>query len=107
MIQQPNDPTTQLKVLLTGAGGRISAHIVGPFREVYDLRTLDLRPVPDDPNAITADLQDFEALKRAMEGRDVVVHLAAVSDEAPFLEKLVPHNIIGLYNTYQAAQEAG
>jgi uronate dehydrogenase len=95
------------KVLLTGAGGRIGPHLVPAFQEQYDLRTFDLRPVPGDPDTILGDLQDFAALRRAMEGIEVVVHLAATSDEAPFLEKLVPNNIVGLYNTYQAAHEAG
>ena len=82
-------------------------HLVPAFQEHYDLRTFDLRPVPGDPDAIVGDLQDFGALKRAMGGVEVLVHLAATSDEAPFLEKLVPNNVVGLYNAYQAALEAG
>jgi nucleoside-diphosphate-sugar epimerase len=96
-----------LKVLLTGARGRIGPHLAPAFRERYDLRTFDVKPAPDDPAAFCGDLQDFAALKSAMEGCDVVVHLAATSNEAPFLESLVQNNVIGLYNTYQAALECG
>ena len=95
------------KVLLTGAGGRIGPHLVPAFQEAYDLRTFDRQPVPGDPDAVLGDLQDVNALRTAMEGREVVVHLAATSDEAPFLESLVPNNVIGLYNTFQAALDAG
>jgi uronate dehydrogenase len=63
--------------------------------------------VPGDPNTILGDIQDFDALRAAMAGVDVVVHLAATSDEAPFLEQLVPNNVVGLYNTYEAARQAG
>ena len=96
----------KLKVLLTGAGGRVGRHLVGPFQEQYDLRTLDRRRVPGDPNAVLADLQDFPALKAAMKDIDVAVHLAATPDEAPFVENLVPNNVVGLYNVFQAALEA-
>jgi uronate dehydrogenase len=97
----------RLTVLLTGPGGRIGPHLIPSFRERYNLRLLDRRPIPGEPDTIIADLSDKEVLKNAMTGVDVVVHLAATSDEAPFLEQLVPNNVIGLYNTFQAAQEAG
>lgn len=42
-----------------------------------------------------------------MRGAEVVVHLAATSDETPFVESLVPHNIIGTYNVLQAALDCG
>jgi nucleoside-diphosphate-sugar epimerase len=35
------------------------------------------------------------------------VHLAATSDEAPFVEQLVPNNVVGFYNIVEAAREAG
>jgi nucleoside-diphosphate-sugar epimerase len=41
----------KLNVLLTGASGRIGRHIVKPLQQRYALRTLDLRPVPDDPTS--------------------------------------------------------
>jgi uronate dehydrogenase len=97
----------KLKVLVTGTQGRIGPHFTVPWKDRYDLRTLDIKADPADPTAFYSNLQDVEGLKRAMQGMDVVVHLAATSDEAPFIENLVPNNIVGLYNTYQAAIECG
>lgn len=42
-----------------------------------------------------------------MRGIDVVMHLAATSDEAPFLEQLMPNNIEGMYNLLDAAHLEG
>lgn len=98
---------TKLRVLVTGISGRIGQHIVPVFQEIYDLRTLDRLPTPLDPDTILSDLQDIEVLRKAMEGVDVVLHLAATSDEAPFVDNLVPNNVVGLYNVFQAAQEEG
>lgn len=42
-----------------------------------------------------------------MRGVDVVMHLAATSDEAPFLEEILPNNIEGLYNLLTAAHLEG
>jgi nucleoside-diphosphate-sugar epimerase len=97
---------SRLKVLLTGAGGRIGPHILPTFRERYDLSVADRRPVPGVDSTIITDLQDKEVLRSAMEGVDVVMHLAATSDEAPFIENLLPNNVVGAYNIYQAAMEA-
>lgn len=96
---------SKLKVLVTGMGGRIGRHLVGPFQELYDLRVLDRQPVAGISDTHISDLQDREVLKAAMEGADVVLHLAATSDEAPFIENLVPNNVIGLYNVFEAARE--
>lgn len=98
---------SKLKVLLTGGGGRVGPHLVPRFQEWFALRNFDLKPVPGDPETRIGNIQDFAALKSAMDGIDVVVHLAATADEAPFLDELVPNNVIGLYNAFQAAHEAG
>ncbi|RYX82283.1 NAD(P)-dependent oxidoreductase [bacterium] len=97
---------SQLRVLLTGPSGRIGPHIVPTFEECFDLHTFDLTP-SSRPNSHVGSLQDLESLRAAMKGIDVVVHLAATSDEAPFLEQLVPNNIEGLYNLMTAAQLEG
>lgn len=92
----------KLNVLLTGGGGRIGKYVVEPLKQVFNLRHFDRQPVYGDHDTVIGDLQDIGALKRAMEGIDVVIHLAATSDVAPFLEQLVPNNVIGLYNTFEA-----
>jgi nucleoside-diphosphate-sugar epimerase len=95
------------KVLLTGTGGRIGKYMTPAFREWFDLRTLDRIASEVDPNPIISDLQDIDVLKQAMEGCEAIVHMAATSDEAPFIEQLVPNNVIGVYNVFEAAREAG
>ncbi|MCS6776965.1 MAG: NAD(P)-dependent oxidoreductase [Chloroherpetonaceae bacterium] len=96
-----------LRVLITGVGGRIGRHVVPALREIYQLKTLDRVPTPVAPDAVITDLQDRDILRTTMEQIDVVLHLAATSDEAPFVEDLVPNNVIGVYNVFQAAYEAG
>lgn len=92
-----------MNVLLTGPSGRLGPYLVAPFREIYQLRTFDLAPSPE-PNSFVGDLSEIEPLREAMCGCEVVVHLAATSDEAPFVENLVPNNVIGLYNVFEAAR---
>ena len=94
-------------VLLTGPGGRIGPHILPTFHEQFDLKILDRSPIVGEPETIVADLSSIETLTAAMAGCDTVVHLAATSDEAPFVEELVPNNVIGLYNVFEAARAAG
>jgi uronate dehydrogenase len=97
----------KLNVLLTGSCGRIGKIFTPAFRERYNLRTFDRQPTPGHDEMLVGDLQDRKLLDVAMEGVDVVVHLAATSDEAPFLENLVPNNVVGVYNVFEAAAQAG
>ncbi len=93
-----------MKVLLTGPSGRVGPHLVEPFRADFDLKTFDL---PGQNADFEGDLSEIEPLRLAMRGVDVVVHLAATSDDAPFVEQLVPNNVIGLYNVFEAARLEG
>jgi uronate dehydrogenase len=95
-----------LSVLLTGASGKVGRVLAPAFRESYQLRALYRRPAPDDPTAVVGDLRDPGKLRALMAGCDVVVHLAAVSHEAPFVEQIVPANVVGAYHVFQAAHEA-
>jgi nucleoside-diphosphate-sugar epimerase len=96
-----------LRVFVTGTTGRVGRVLVPAFREHYDLKTLHRRPAPDDPTAVLGDLSDQDHLTSMMAGCDVVLHLAAVSDEAASVEEIAQANIVGAYNVLQAAQEAG
>lgn len=93
-----------MKLLLTGPSGRVGPCLVEAFRPKYDLVTFDLPGCGAD---FEGDLTDIAPLQAAMRGCEVVIHLAAVSDEAPFVEKLVPSNIIGVFNILEAARLEG
>jgi len=54
-----------------------------------------------------ADIRDFGPLRAACAGVKAMVHLAAVPDEDDFHSRLLPMNLAGLYNAFEAAREAG
>lgn len=93
-------------VLLTGAAGRIGTTLRREWGGHYNLRLLDMRAIKDAPDSITADLRDFRALWQACRGVDTVVHLAAHPTEGDFHTQLLPHNLEGLYNMFEAAHQA-
>ncbi|GHH73736.1 NAD-dependent dehydratase [Streptomyces sulfonofaciens] len=94
-------------VLLTGAAGGLGTHMRRLLPEHgYTLRLFDVVPIEDEPDAVTADLADRDALREAVRGVDAIVHLAGISLESTF-EKILKANIEGTYNLYEAAREAG
>jgi nucleoside-diphosphate-sugar epimerase len=100
------------RILITGPGGRVGPHIAPFLREQFALRLLDVRPLTNLPLAaddefVQADIRDLSAVRKACEGIKAVVHLAAISDEADFHSLLLPYNLEGTYNVFEAARQAG
>ncbi|MCX4785948.1 MULTISPECIES: NAD-dependent epimerase/dehydratase family protein [unclassified Streptomyces] len=94
-------------VLLTGAAGGLGTLMRGLLPAYgYELRLFDVAPVEGEPDAITADLGDEEALREAVRGVDAIIHLAGISLEASF-DKILKANIQGTYHLYEAAREEG
>ncbi|MEV5982431.1 NAD(P)-dependent oxidoreductase [Streptomyces sp. NPDC052114] len=94
-------------VLLTGAAGGLGTLMRGLLPAYgHDLRLFDVRAVPGEPDAVTADLADKEALRAAVRGVDAVLHLAGISLESTF-DKILRANVEGTYNLYEAAREEG
>lgn len=94
-------------VLLTGAAGGLGTLMRGLLPAYgYALRLFDVVPVEGEPDAITADLGDREALREAVRGVDAIIHLAGISLEASF-DKILRANIEGTYNLYEAARDEG
>ncbi|MFD8808851.1 NAD-dependent epimerase/dehydratase family protein [Streptomyces sp. NPDC059597] len=103
----PAPRTAPRTILLTGASGGVGTLMRSLLpRYGYTLRLLDARPVEGEPDAITADLADLEALREAVRGVDGILHLAGISLEAPF-EKILRANIEGTYHLYEAARLEG
>lgn len=104
-----------MKVLVTGGAGFIGSHVLDRVRAGGDVpRCFDVRPSPfhrpGSVETVLGDLLDRDALSRAMEGCDAVVHLAAAADvglvqqDPAGAEEL---NARGTLNVLEAARAAG
>lgn len=100
------------RILITGPGGRVGKELVPLMREHFALRLLDAAPLKSipltgDDEFVQADIRDLAAIRKACDGVKVMIHLAAISDEDDFHTKLLPVNLEGTYNAFEAARQAG
>ncbi|HEX8204224.1 MAG TPA: NAD(P)-dependent oxidoreductase, partial [Isosphaeraceae bacterium] len=95
-------------VLITGACGNIGRKLRAAWADVYDLVPIDSAAGPDDPDAIAADLSEWDDGWIAhFHGVDAVVHLAANPDEFATWEALRRPNLDALNNVLLASVLAG
>lgn len=98
------------RVLITGAAGLVAGILRTHWKDRYQLRLADVRRVRDDgpyEEFVKIDITEYDQMLQACEGMDTVVHLAAdPSPGAEFYKTLLPLNIVGAYNAFQAAHEA-
>lgn len=99
-----------MRLVMTGAAGGVGT-MIRPF-----LRKIATELVLSDRSEITdtienevsmaADLTDLDAMERLLKGADGLVHLGGQSVEGDW-DAVLDANIIGLYNTYEAARRQG
>ena len=103
-------PETKSRILITGSAGEIGRVLrAGLYDGRRALRLLDIKPqaaARAGEECVTADLADMAALQDAMRDIDCIVHLAGVPREGAW-EAILPANIIGTYNLFEAARAAG
>jgi uronate dehydrogenase len=96
-------------ILITGAaggvGGLLRPRLAKPGRT---LRLFDLAEITpaEGEEAIRGSVTDLEATTAACQGVDAIIHLGAISTEAPW-EQILEVNINGTYNLFEAARRAG
>lgn len=110
-----------MKVLVTGATGQIGYMVYKRLKEQpekYDAYALDIKREPSvrvpgawqldipEEKFICCDIADFEQVRRAVDGMDVVAHLAA-DPSGESWESLLNSNIIGTYNVFEACKVTG
>jgi uronate dehydrogenase len=96
-----------LHVLVTGSAGRIGRAVVRELKaRGHFVRGLDLVATPGADDSVVTDLADAAAVRRAAEGVEAIIHLAATPDDDDFLTKLLPNNIVGAYHVLEAARLA-
>jgi uronate dehydrogenase len=98
------------RLLLTGAAGTLG-RMLRPRMKRYceTLRVSDLAamdPAGEGEEVVVAPLEDEAAMYALLEGVDAVLHFGGVSIEKPF-STVLPANIVGAYNLYEAARRRG
>lgn len=99
------------KLVLTGAAGRLGSYLREPLSKMADVLVStdiveDFGATYPNETYVQADIASFDAVLPILEGADMVVHFAAIVDEAPF-ERLLGPNFIGSYNVWEAASRHG
>lgn len=100
-----------MKIVLTGAAGRLGSHLRGPLAALADeLISSDIADsvdaLADNERYVQADLAQLPAIEELAAGADVIVHFGAIGDEAPF-DDILRSNIVGGYNVWEAARRQG
>ena len=101
-----------MRVLLTGARGTIGSKLGPALAGDYELRLLSRQQVAGD-RWWQVDLTDIDAVHEAMEGVEMVIHLAIATghegdyeDDAANAERF-DTNVKGTFNVFEAARRAG
>jgi nucleoside-diphosphate-sugar epimerase len=97
---------TKPKVLVTGASGLIGGLVIRDLSEKYEFSGLSRRPVAGIPHT-QADITDIDALRTASKGMDMVLHLAAETQDYDDWDRVMNITVGGTIAMFRAAQEAG
>ncbi len=100
-----------MKVLITGASGRVGSAIRPHLRRDFALRLTDLTPPAEPPSDreefVHGDLADAGRVAELVAGADAVLHLACVHGLGLTFEASLDANYRGTLNLLAAAAEAG
>jgi uronate dehydrogenase len=106
----PFEEPARLRVLITGAAGNIGRVLRRHLHGRYALlRLTDIAaqaPAGPAEEVAAVDIRDIAAVEASMAGIDCVVHLAGIPEEDRW-DKILPMNIEGCYNVFEAARRAG
>lgn len=100
-----------MRVLITGGMGMIGRAAAALLRgQGWEVSVIDIVPAADinEPNYTACDIMDFEAVRRHVQGKDAVVHMAALKN--PLFgpgQDVYRINTSGTFNVFEAAAKEG
>ena len=95
------------RILVTGSAGVIGTTIVNGLKDRYPLRGFDRVPTPGLDDEVVGDITDMDAVLRATEGMDAIIHLAGNPSGGASWEEILNANFIGTYTLFEAANRNG
>lgn len=93
-------------ILITGMSGLIGGVVRQQLQDDHALTALNRSDVPG-VQTHRADIADFDAIRPAFDGQDVVIHLAANASGGASWPEILRANIAGTHNVFEAARQAG
>jgi uronate dehydrogenase len=106
----PFNQPSALRVSMTGAAGNIGRtlrqHLKGRYALLRLTDVVQQEPPGPGEEVATVDIRDRAALERSLQGIDCVIHLAGIPEEDSW-DKILPVNIEGCYNLFEAARRQG
>jgi nucleoside-diphosphate-sugar epimerase len=91
---------------ITGLSGRLGSIIHKALKDEYEITALNRRVLPD-VRTIRADITNYDSIQPALQGQDVILHLAAYPFADDNWAEILPVNVVGTYNVLEAAKQAG
>ncbi|KSU66399.1 NAD-dependent epimerase/dehydratase family protein [Arthrobacter sp. NIO-1057] len=102
------DSLTARRVLVTGASGMLGGAVAQLLRDKgHHVRTFQRRASTGASDEVQGSLTNQEAVARAVESMDAVIHLAAKVSFTGHWQEFVDTNITGTNNLLTAARSAG
>lgn len=102
-----------MKVLITGAAGRLGRKLTPALQTTHELVLGDLTAL-DDPRYVPLDITDLQAVRAAVAGCEALVHLVILdwqpcspAETLRFGPVTIEVHVAGLHNVLQAAWEQG
>ncbi len=93
-------------VLITGMSGLIGKALRARLEGRCELTALNRSKV-EGVRCHQGDIRDLQAIAPAFEGQDTVVHLAASLNMQADIREMAEFNLIGTWNVFEAARQAG
>ena len=90
------------KIAVTGSNGTIGSRLCADLAKDHEVVRIDISNAD-----INADVRDIEAMTRALEGCETVIHLAGVVAVDADWESVFTVDIGGTYNVFEAARRNG
>lgn len=96
------------KITITGGAGFLGRVLAKRLSARATVRIVDIGPPIEGFDYVRADMTDYAALRKAFEGQDVVIHLAAIANpRIASQEQTFVANVHGTWAVFQAAEDAG